>query len=165
MDGDPIALGLGILSQLFPDDTILGLTSQAFFGTLPGPCVFLGFTPGTTSRIFRLFDLALERLDLGLERRRGIDRLGGRHKRPRLETGLLGVSSVEPNAELASQLQAGQGFGVTATNLVRRCIAELPKLMEDISDFARQDALERQATQSLLEALPFALVGPVVCGD
>ena len=72
---------------------------------------------------------------------------------------------MEPDAQLAGELEAGQGLPVTAALLMGGSVAELAQLVEDIGRLPGNGPLEPKTPQRLLERLALADIKGVMRGD
>ena len=158
-------LAVDLLGQLLPGGPLLGLPRQPLLDALAGAGVLLGLAPGTGGGILALRHLALERSDLLPQGGRGIDRLRRRHERPGFEPRLLAVGAMEPDAELAGELQRGQRLRMGALDLVGRAVPRLAQRVEHVRDLLRDDPLVGEAPQRLLEGLALSLIGALAGRD
>jgi hypothetical protein len=71
---------------------------------------------------------------------------------------------VEPHPKLAGNFQARERIGVGSFDLMGRRIPEPAKVMKQVRNLSRQDALKGKTAEGVLEALTFADVEGVV-GD
>ena len=132
---------------------------------LAGAGLVFGLSCAQHGGVLAFGDLPLERLDLLLKRTRRIDRLRRRDERAGIEIRLLAVGPVEPDAELAGELERGQRVCMGALGLVDGGVSELAQRVEEVGDLSREDPFVGQPAERLLEGLPLVEVGGMVGGD
>jgi hypothetical protein len=96
--------------------------------------------------------LVAQLLHFRLERRGSIDRRNRRNERARLEPGGAAVAAVEPDRCLARDLEPGQRLAGRAGVFVRGRVAQALEVEEQTGDLVRQDRLQPEGAQHVVEA-------------
>jgi hypothetical protein len=111
-----------------------------------------------------LNDPALQALDFDPKFRCIVDRLSRWREGTRRELRLLAIGPVEPDGQLAGQLEASQRLRVVPNSIVRGGISKYPQLMENVVYFAGNDPVIMKAAQSLFERLSILGIESVMRG-
>lgn len=72
---------------------------------------------------------------------------------------------MKPDPKLPGYFQPSERIGVGSPDLMGRRIPELAKVMKQLRNLSRQDALKGKTAEGVLEALTFADVEGVVGGN
>ena len=127
-----VLLLLGLLGERGPERVLLGHPTRVGFGAFVSLLGRLGVYSGLLCRVEQLHALAAQLLQLLLERRRGALRCARRYEGTWLEASILTERPMEPDRQLAGDLECTQGITVIAQPSWVARLPTIRRLVEQI---------------------------------